>query len=88
VALDGAERTVTDGPFSAVDELLAGFWLWEAKDMDEALEWVKRSPNPMPGPSEIEIEIRPRFEAADFAHAMTPEPLEQDGRLREELKGG
>ena len=84
VAFDGEERTVIDGPFPAVSELVAGFWLWEVKDMDEALEWVKRCPNPMPGPSEIEI--RPLFEGADFGEAMTQEQAEQEERLREELE--
>jgi len=65
VAFDGAGRTVIDGPFAATSELVAGFWLWEVKDMDEAVAWVKRCPNPMLGPSEIEI--RPLFEMADFA---------------------
>ncbi len=74
VAFDGEARTVIDGPFPAVSELVAGFWLWEVKDMDEALEWVKRCPNPMPGPSEIEI--RPLYEAADFADAMSSEQAE------------
>lgn len=55
VAFDGASRTVIDGPFAATNELVAGFWIWEVKDMDEAIAWVKRCPNPMPGPSEIEI---------------------------------
>ena len=64
VAFDGPARTVTDGPFSAIRELVAGFWLWDVKDMDEAIAWVKRCPNPMPGPSEIEI--RPFYELADF----------------------
>lgn len=64
VAFDGAGRTVADGPFAATRELVAGFWLWEVKDMAEAVEWVKRCPNPMPGPSEIEI--RPLYEMADF----------------------
>ena len=64
VAFDGARRTVIDGPFAATRELVAGFWLWEVKDMDEAVTWVKRCPNPMPGPSEIEI--RPLQELADF----------------------
>jgi hypothetical protein len=65
VAFDGANRTVIDGPFAETAELVAGFWIWQVKDMAEAVEWVKRCPNPMPGPSEIEI--RPLFEAADFA---------------------
>ena len=85
VVFDGEGRTVVDGLFPAVGELVAGFWLWEVKDMDVALEWVKRSPNPMPGPSEIEI--RPLLEAKDFAEAMTPEQAEQEERLREELEG-
>ncbi len=71
VAFDGEGRTVIDGPFPAVNELVAGFWLWEVKDMEEAVDWVKRCPNPMPGASEIEI--RPLFEAADFSEIMTPE---------------
>jgi hypothetical protein len=81
VAFDGANRTVTDGPFAATGELVAGFWLWKVKDMAEAVEWAKRCPNPMPGPSEIEI--RPVFEAADFGDALTPELAEQEDRLRE-----
>lgn len=64
VAFDGPARTVVDGPFAATRELVAGFWLWEVEDMDEAVAWVKRCPNPMPGPSEIEI--RPLYEAADL----------------------
>ena len=64
VAFDGPSRTVTDGPFAETKELVAGFWLWEVKDMDEAVAWVKRCPNPMPGPSEIEI--RPLYEMSDF----------------------
>ena len=64
VAFDGPGRTVIDGPFAETRELVAGFWLWEVKDMDEAIAWVKRCPNPMPGPSEIEI--RPLYEMADL----------------------
>ncbi|WP_287815459.1 YciI family protein [Pseudomonas sp.] len=64
VAFDGPARSVVDGPFAATRELVAGFWLWEVEDMDEAIAWVKRCPNPMPGPSEIEI--RPLYERADF----------------------
>ena len=64
VAFDGPLRTVIDGPFAETRELVAGFWLWEVKDMDEAVAWVKRCPNPMPGPSEIEI--RPLYEMADL----------------------
>lgn len=70
VAFDGKNRAVKDGPFPA-NELVAGFWIWNVKDMAEAIEWVKRCPNPMPGPSEIEI--RPFYEMADFAEVLTPE---------------
>ena len=83
VAFDGPSRTVIDGPFAATDELVAGFWLWQVKDMAEAVEWAKRCPNPMPSPSEIEI--RPVFEAADFGAALTPELAEQEDRTREQL---
>ena len=86
VAFDGASRTVIDGPFPATSELVAGFWLWQVKDMAEAVAWVKRCPNPMPGPSEIEI--RPIYEAADFGDAFTPELAEQEDRLREKLAKG
>ena len=80
VAFNGPERTVIDGPFPATGELVAGFWLWEVRDMAEAVAWVRRCPNPMPGPSEIEI--RPVFEAPDFGDAMTPEVAEQEDRIR------
>ena len=83
VAFDGPRRTVIDGPFAETRELVAGFWLWEVKDLAEAVEWVKRCPNPMPGPSEIEI--RPVFELADFGEAVTPEVAERDERLRDKL---
>jgi len=85
IAFDGPGRTVIDGPFAETRELVAGYWLWEVKDMDEAVEWVKRCPNPMFGPSEIEI--RQVFEAADFGDAMTPELAAQEDRLREKLAG-
>ena len=84
VAFDGLARTVMDGPFAETREVVAGFWLWEVKDMAEAVEWVKRCPNPMTGPSEIEI--RPVFEAADFGDALTPEIAEQQERMREQLE--
>jgi hypothetical protein len=71
IAFDGPGRTVIDGPFAETRELVAGFWLWEVKDMDEAVAWVKRCPNPMPGPSEIEI--RPFYEMADLAEILTSE---------------
>ena len=81
VAFDGPGRTVIDGPFAQTRELVAGFWLWEVKDLAEAVEWVKRCPNPMTGPSEIEI--RPLYEMADFGEALTPELVEQEERIRE-----
>lgn len=73
IAFDGPGRTVIDGPFAPSRELVAGFWIWEVKDMDEAVAWAKRSPNPMSVPSELEI--RPFYEAADLAEFMTPEEL-------------
>jgi hypothetical protein len=73
IAFDGVARTVIDGPFAESKELIAGFSIWEVKDMDEALAWAKRCPNPMPGPSEIEI--RPFYEAADLAGFVAPEEL-------------
>jgi hypothetical protein len=85
VAFDGPSRKVIDGPFAETRELVAGYWLWEVKDMDEALAWVKRCPNPMPGPSEIEI--RPIYEMADFAETLTPEVTEIFDRTREKLGG-
>lgn len=77
----GEKRTVIDGPFAETKELVAGFWLWQVKSMEEAIEWVKRCPNPMPG--ESEIEIRPIFEAEDFGAAFAPELKEQAERLYE-----
>jgi len=73
VAFDGPGRTVIDGPFAESRELVAGFSIWEVKDMDEAVAWAKRCPNPMPGPSEVEI--RPFYEAADLAEFVTPDEL-------------
>ena len=86
IAFDGPGRTVIDGPFAETRELGAGFWLWDVKDMDEAVAWVKRCPNPMPGPSEIEI--RPLYEMADFEESLTPEVTERYDRTREKLSGG
>ena len=80
VRFSGGERTVTDGPFTETTELICGFWLWEVKSMEEAVEWVKRCPNPHEG--EAEIEIRPVFEAEDFGAAFTPELRAQAERLR------
>ena len=85
VAFDGARRTVVDGPFAETKELVAGFWLWQVEDMDEAVAWVKRCPNPMPGPSEIEI--RPLFEFADFQENVTPQTQEIRARVGEKLSG-
>ena len=85
VAFDGPRRTVIDGPFAETRELVAGFWLWEVKDLAEAVEWVKRCPNPMPGPSEIEI--RPVVDIADFDAAVTPEVAELHDRNREKAAG-
>lgn len=83
VQFSGSNRTVVDGPFSETKELVAGFWIWQVKSMAEAIEWVKRCPNPMPGPSEIEI--RPMFEPEDFGEAFTPELRAQEERLRKEI---
>jgi hypothetical protein len=84
IAFDGPSRRVIDGPFAETRELVSGFWIWEVKDMAEAVEWVKRCPNPMCGPSEIEI--RPIFSAADFGDAFTPELQEQEQQLRDRLE--
>lgn len=84
IAFDGASRTVIDGPFAETKELVAGYWIWQVRDMDHAVEWVKRCPNPMPGPSEIEI--RPIYEMSDFAEAMTPEAEAIFDRVAEKEK--
>jgi hypothetical protein len=87
VRFSGDKRTVIDGPFAETKELIAGFWLWQVKSKEEAIEWVKRCPNPMKG--ESEIEIRQVFEAEDFGAEFTPELREQEERLRaqaEQLK--
>ena len=81
VAFDGPKRTVIDGPFAETKELVAGYWIWQVRSLEEAIEWVKRCPNPMPGPSEIEI--RPFYDLEDFADILTPEVREQEKRLRE-----
>lgn len=83
VRFSGADRTVTRGPFEG--DLVAGFWIWQCASLDEALEWVKRCPNPMPGDSDIEI--RPIFEAEDFEEALTPQLREQEERLRAQVAG-
>ena len=84
VRFSGDKRTVIDGPFSETKELIAGFWLWQVKSKEEAIEWVKRAPNPFPG-TESEIEIRQVFEADDFGAGFTPELREQEERLRAQL---
>lgn len=84
VRFSGKDRSVVDGPFAETRELVAGFWLWQVRSLDEAIEWVKRCPNPHEGPSEIEI--RPVFEAEDFGEEFTPELREQEQRLRERLE--
>jgi len=84
VRFAGTSRSVIDGPFAETKELIAGFWLWQVGSIDEAVEWVKRCPNPMLG--ESEIEIRPVFEAEDFGAEFTPELREQEERLRAEIE--
>jgi hypothetical protein len=83
VRFSGPQRAVIDGPFSETKELVAGFWLWQVSSIEEAVEWVRRCPNPMEG--ESEIEIRPVFEAADFGAEFTPELQAQEERLRAEV---
>lgn len=83
VRFSGKNRAVTDGPFAETNEIVAGFWLWQVKSMEEAVEWVKKCPNPMMADSEIEI--RPVFEAEDFGEALTPELQAQEDRMREEI---
>jgi hypothetical protein len=86
VKLAGGTPTVIDGPFTDANELIAGFWLWQVKSLDEAVEWVKRMPYPVNGP-ETEIEIRPVFEAEDFGPELTSELREQEERLRARAEG-
>lgn len=85
VRFSNGKKTVLDGPFAETKELIAGYWLWQVKSMDEALEWVRRCPDPMPG-EEAEIEIRPVFEAEDFGAEFTPELRAQEESLRAELE--
>jgi hypothetical protein len=85
VAFSGKERKVIDGPFAETKELLAGYWVWQVKSLDEAIEWVKRIPNPTG--EESMVEIRPVFEAEDFGDELTPELREQEDRLRTQLEG-
>jgi hypothetical protein len=84
VRFSGKDRTVLDGPFAETKELVAGYWIWQVKSMEEAVEWVKRCPNPMM--SESEIEIRPYFEMEDFGADFTPELREQEDRLRVQME--
>ena len=81
VHFDGPGRTVIDGPFAETKELVAGYWIWQVRSLEEAIEWVKRCPNPMFGPSDIEI--RPLYDIEDFGDIVTPEVIEQEKRLRE-----
>jgi hypothetical protein len=85
VAFSGSDRKVIDGPFAETKELIAGYWLWQVKSLDEAIEWVKRAPNPTG--EEGTIEIRPVFEPDDFGDNLTPEVREQERRLREQTEG-
>jgi hypothetical protein len=85
IAFDGASRMVLDGPFAETKELVSGYWIWKVRDMDEAVAWVKRCPNPMLGYSEVEI--RPVFEMSDFAEIMTPEADDVHSRVRSKIEG-
>lgn len=80
----GGKKTIVDGPFAETKELVAGYWVWQVKSMEEAVEWVRRCPDPMPG-EESEIEIRPIYEADDFGEAFTPEQRAEEERLREQI---
>jgi hypothetical protein len=85
VNFSGGKKSVVDGPFAETKELIAGFWLWQVKSMEEALEWARRCPDPMPGEEGV-LEIRPVFEAEDFGAEFTPELREQEERLRAEIE--
>ena len=85
VKFSGTKRTVVDGPFTESKELIAGFWLWQVRSMDEAIEWAKRCPNPTG--EESELEIRPVFEADDFGDELTPELRDREARLRAQAEG-
>jgi hypothetical protein len=85
VVFSGGKKSVVDGPFSETKELIAGYWLWQVKSMDEALEWARRCPDPMPH-EDSELEIRPVFEAEDFGAEFTPELRAQEDRLRAEIE--
>jgi Uncharacterized protein conserved in bacteria len=85
VKFSGSKRIVTDGPFAETKELVAGFWIWRVASMEEAIEWIKKCPNPMPD-TEPEIEIRPIFEAEDFGSELTPELKEKENELRARIE--
>ncbi len=85
VRFSRGKKTLIDGPFAETKELIAGYWIWQVRSMEEALEWVRRCPDPMPG-EESEIEIRPVFEAEDFGQEFTPELRAQEERLRSEIE--
>jgi hypothetical protein len=84
VRFEGDKRTIVDGPFAETKELVAGFWLFQVRSLEEAVEWVKRAPNPFPG-TVSEVEIRPLFENDDFGEALTPEVREREERIRQEI---
>ena len=87
VAFGGGERKVIDGPFAETKELLAGFWVWQVKSLDEAVEWVKRMPSPTDGTDEPVVEIRPVFESEDFGDEFTPELRDREAALRAQTEG-
>ena len=84
IRFNGSNRTVIDGPFAETKELVAGYWLWQVKSMEEAIEWAKRCPNPMP--SESDLEIRPMFEVSDFGEALTPELRAKEEEIRRQAE--
>lgn len=83
IRFDGNKRTVVNGPFAETDQLVAGFWIWKVNSLEEAIAWAKKCPNPMPGPSDLEI--RQIFETEDFGAELTPETREREERLREQI---
>jgi hypothetical protein len=85
IQFSGGKRTIVDGPFAETKELIAGYWLWQVKSIEEAVEWARRCPDPMPG-EDAELEIRPVFEADDFGKEFTPELRAQEERLRAEIE--
>ena len=85
IKFSGGKRTVVDGPFTETKELIAGYWIWQVRSMDEAVEWARRCPDPMPG-EDAELELRPIFEAEDFGEQFTPELRAQEERLRQEME--